>query len=102
MLFLKKKYIERRVAPRFTVPPLPMHNVMVGSDLNLTCVATGAPIPGIKWRKGYLDMAPDEDVEYGKSVLQLKNIQESANYTCVAYNVINKIEFMVTIKVQCK
>lgn len=91
---------ERRVAPRFTVPPTSVNNVMLGSDLNLTCVATGAPVPGIKWRKGYLDLTSDDDVEYGKSVLKLKNIQESANYTCVAYNVINKIEFLSMVKVQ--
>ena len=39
----------RRVKPRFSIPPEPEYNVMAGSDLNITCVAVGSPMPYVKW-----------------------------------------------------
>ena len=44
--------IVRRVKPRFSIPPEPEYNVMAGSDLNITCVAVGSPMPYVKWVVG--------------------------------------------------
>lgn len=93
----------RRVPPSFSIPPNPMNEVMLGADLNLTCVAVGAPMPFVKWRKGLTqELTPEEKLPIGKNVLQLNNIQESANYTCIAASNLGVIEAVAQVKVQCK
>lgn len=42
----------RRVPPQFSRPPEPLNEVMLGSNLTLTCVAVGSPMPYVKWRRG--------------------------------------------------
>lgn len=80
-----------------------MNEVMLGADLNLTCVAVGAPMPFVKWRKGLSqDLTPEEKLPIGRNVLQLTNIQESANYTCIAASNLGMIEQLAQVKVQCK
>ena len=94
---------ERRVPPQFSIKPDPVYEVMMGSDLNLTCVAYGSPMPFVKWRKGLsVDMTPDEHLPTGRNVLQLHNLQQSANYTCVAVSVFGQIDVTTMVKVQCK
>ncbi|XP_041357784.1 hemicentin-1-like [Gigantopelta aegis] len=53
--------------------------VAPGSNVNLTCVGVGTPAPRVKWQyKG-------QDLETGgSSVLQLIDIHQSRNYTCIA------------------
>lgn len=76
---------------------------MLGADLNLTCVAVGAPMPFVKWRKGLAqDLTPEDKLPIGKNVLELTNIQESANYTCIAASNLGVIETVAMVKVQCK
>lgn len=76
---------------------------MLGAGLNLTCVAVGSPMPYVKWRKGLAtDITPDDKLPIGRNVLELTNIQESANYTCVAASALGVIESMTQVKVQCK
>jgi len=76
---------------------------MLGADLNLTCVAVGSPMPFVKWRKGLAtDMTPNDKLPIGRNVLELNNIQESANYTCVAASALGIIESMTQVKVQCE
>lgn len=41
--------LERRLPPEFTVPPDPVYEVMLGADLNITCVAVGSPMPSVKY-----------------------------------------------------
>ena len=41
----------RRVPPQFTILPDSEYRVMRGSDLEVTCVAVGSPMPHVKWRK---------------------------------------------------
>ncbi|XP_069702214.1 tyrosine-protein phosphatase Lar isoform X7 [Periplaneta americana] len=97
MLYVKV----RRVPPQFSIPPPPVHEVMLGADLNLTCVAVGSPMPYVKWRKGLsTDITPDDKLPIGRNVLELTNIQESANYTCVAASALGVIESMTQVKVQ--
>lgn len=73
---------------------------MSGSSLNLTCVAVGSPMPHIKWQKGSQDVSPELTPPIGKNVLQLHNIQESANFTCVAGSKLGVIEAKTVVKVQ--
>ncbi|CAG2054332.1 unnamed protein product, partial [Timema podura] len=89
MLYVKV----RRVPPQFSIPPPPLHEVMLNADLNLTCVAVGSPMPFVKWRKGLAtDITPEDKLPIGRNVLELTNIQESANYTCVAASALGLIE----------
>ena len=65
----------RRVPPRFSIPPDPYYEVMSGSDLNITCVAVGSPMPHVKWRKDQDDVLPEGSaVPIGKNVLELAGI----------------------------
>ena len=41
----------RRVPPQFTILPDSEYLVMRGTDLEITCVAVGSPMPHVKWRK---------------------------------------------------
>ncbi|XP_049819624.1 tyrosine-protein phosphatase Lar isoform X2 [Aethina tumida] len=91
----------RRVSPQFSIPPPPVHEVKLGDDLNLTCVAVGSPMPFVKWRKGLAqELTPEDKLPIGKNTLELTNIQESANYTCVAASALGIIETHVQVKVQ--
>ena len=76
---------------------------MFGASLNLTCVAVGAPMPFVKWRKEpATDITPDDKLPIGRNVLMLTNIQESGNYTCVAASDLGLIDATTMVKVQCK
>ncbi|XP_063915401.1 tyrosine-protein phosphatase Lar isoform X9 [Zophobas morio] len=91
----------RRVPPQFSIPPQPMNEVMLGASLNLTCVAVGSPMPFVKWRKGLTqDLTPEDKLPIGKNTLELTNIQESANYTCIAASALGVIESVAQVKVQ--
>ncbi|XP_022247809.1 tyrosine-protein phosphatase Lar-like isoform X3 [Limulus polyphemus] len=90
----------RRVPPYFSIPPEPAYEIMPGSSLNLTCVAVGSPMPYVKWRKGSFDLTPENSLPVGKNVLQLENIRESANYTCVAASKLGNIETVTAVLVQ--
>lgn len=75
----------------------------LGDSLNLTCVAVGSPMPFVKWRKGLTqELTPEEKLPIGKNTLELTNIKESANYTCVAASALAVIEAVAQVKVQCK
>lgn len=76
---------------------------MLGADLNLTCVAVGSPMPYVKWRKGVTqELTSEDNLPIGKNTLELTNIQESANYTCIAASALGIIEATAQVKVQCK
>ncbi|XP_024084878.1 tyrosine-protein phosphatase Lar isoform X3 [Cimex lectularius] len=97
MLYVKV----RRVPPQFSIPPPSLVEVMLGADYNLTCVAVGSPMPYVKWRKEPAqDMTPDDKLPIGRNVLELKGIQESANYTCIASTALGIIETVSYVKVQ--
>ncbi|KAI9585100.1 hypothetical protein GQX74_000947 [Glossina fuscipes] len=74
----------RRVPPTFSRPPEPINEVMLGSSLNLSCIAVGSPMPHVKWMKGAQDLTPENNIPIGRNILELTNIQQSANYTCIA------------------
>ncbi|XP_072373300.1 receptor-type tyrosine-protein phosphatase delta-like isoform X11 [Scyliorhinus torazame] len=89
----------RRVAPRFSIPPT-SHEIMPGGSVNITCVAVGSPMPYVKWMLGAEDLTPEDDMPIGRNVLELNNVRESANYTCVAMSTLGVIEAFseVTVK----
>ena len=67
-----------RVAPRFSIPPDPYYEVMSGSDLNITCVAVGSPMPYVKWKKDQDDVLPEgSTTPIGKNVLELAGKENS-------------------------
>lgn len=91
----------RRVPPRFSIPPT-NHEVMPGGSINLTCVAVGAPMPFVKWMKGDTELTKEEEMPIGRNVLELNNIRQSANYTCVAMSSLGMIETTAQIIVKGK
>ena len=57
---------------------------MPGGNVNITCVAVGSPMPYVKWMQGAEDLTPEDDMPVGRNVLELTDVKDSANYTCVA------------------
>ncbi|XP_072261190.1 receptor-type tyrosine-protein phosphatase S isoform X9 [Pyxicephalus adspersus] len=89
----------RRVAPRFSILPM-SHEIMPGGNVNITCVAVGSPMPYVKWMMGAEDLTPEDDMPVGRNVLELTNVKESANYTCVAMSSLGVIESVAQITVK--
>ncbi|XP_055908699.1 tyrosine-protein phosphatase Lar isoform X5 [Eupeodes corollae] len=90
----------RRVPPTFSRPPEQVNEVMLGANLNLSCIAVGSPMPHVKWMKGPQDLTPENEIPIGRNVLQLTNIQQSSNYTCIAASSLGQIEAVAVVKVQ--
>lgn len=60
-------------------------------------------MPFVKWRKDpATDITPEDKLPIGKNVLQLTDIQESSNYTCIAASDLGVIEAPTMVKVQCE
>jgi len=66
--------------------------VASGSSVNLTCAAVGSPMPFVRWRLGTLELTPEHSIPIGKNVLMLRNVNQSATYTCVAESELGRIE----------
>ncbi|XP_037643935.1 receptor-type tyrosine-protein phosphatase F isoform X18 [Sebastes umbrosus] len=89
----------RRVPPRFSIPPT-NQEVMPGGSVNLTCVAVGSPMPYVKWMIGEKDLTKEEEMPLGRNVLEVTNIRESANYTCVAMSSLGIIDATAQVTVK--
>ncbi|XP_023822081.1 receptor-type tyrosine-protein phosphatase delta isoform X24 [Oryzias latipes] len=89
----------RRVPPRFSIPPTD-NEIMPGGSVNITCVAVGSPMPYVKWMLGAEDLTPEDDMPIGRNVLELTDVQQSANYTCVAMSTLGVIEAVAQITVK--
>ncbi|XP_028829791.1 receptor-type tyrosine-protein phosphatase delta isoform X7 [Denticeps clupeoides] len=89
----------RRVPPRFSIPPTDSE-IMPGGSVNITCVAVGSPMPYVKWMLGSEDLTPEDDMPIGRNVLELTDVRQSANYTCVAMSTLGVIEAMAQITVK--
>ncbi|XP_075137118.1 receptor-type tyrosine-protein phosphatase S isoform X7 [Leptodactylus fuscus] len=98
-LYVRELREVRRVAPRFSIVPL-SHEIMPGGNVNITCVAVGSPMPYVKWMMGAEDLTPEDDMPVGRNVLELTNVKESANYTCVAMSSLGVIESVAQITVK--
>ncbi|XP_058481326.1 receptor-type tyrosine-protein phosphatase S-like isoform X30 [Solea solea] len=89
----------RRVPPRFSIPPTD-NEIMPGGSVNITCVAVGSPMPYVKWMLGAEDLTPEDDMPIGRNVLELTDVRQSANYTCVAMSTLGVIEDVAQITVK--
>ncbi|XP_053742934.1 protein tyrosine phosphatase receptor type Fa isoform X1 [Synchiropus splendidus] len=98
-LYVRDQREVRRVPPRFSIPPT-HHEVMPGGSVNLTCVAVGAPMPYVKWVSGEVELTREDEMPIGRNVLELTNIRQSANYTCVAISSLGMIETTAQITVK--
>ncbi|XP_055779122.1 protein tyrosine phosphatase receptor type Fa isoform X8 [Salvelinus fontinalis] len=98
-LYVRDQREVRRVPPRFSIPPN-NHEVMPGGSVNLTCVAVGAPMPYVKWMMGVVELTKEEEMPIGRNVLEVTNIRQSANYTCVAISSLGMIETTAQITVK--
>lgn len=89
----------RRVPPHFSIPP-ENAEVLPGGAVNLTCVAIGSPMPFVRWRLGAVDLTPEDNPPIGKNILQLRDIRETATYTCVATSDLGNIEYDAEVRVK--
>nr|XP_020452780.1 receptor-type tyrosine-protein phosphatase delta-like isoform X16 [Monopterus albus] len=89
----------RRVPPRFSIPPADSE-IMPGGSVNITCVAVGSPMPYVKWMLGAEDLTPEDDMPIGRNVLELTDVRQSNNYTCVAMSTLGVIEAVAQIIVK--
>uniref|UniRef100_A0A7N5KIB7 protein-tyrosine-phosphatase n=1 Tax=Ailuropoda melanoleuca TaxID=9646 RepID=A0A7N5KIB7_AILME len=74
--------------------------IMPGGNVNITCVAVGSPMPYVKWMQGAEDLTPEDDMPVGRNVLELTDVKDSANYTCVAMSSLGVIEAVAQITVK--
>jgi len=91
-----------RALPQFSSPPESVE-VMPGGAANLTCVAIGSPMPHVRWRVGSTEMMNEDSFDQapiGRSDLVLVDIQNSINYTCVAYSILSSVEASAEVKVK--
>ncbi|XP_033737519.1 receptor-type tyrosine-protein phosphatase S-like isoform X10 [Pecten maximus] len=89
----------RRVPPHFTISP-ENKEVDLHTSINMTCVAIGSPMPVVKWRDGPFELNAEDEVSIGKNVLQLLNVTETKNYTCVASSDLGNIEAVAEVRVK--
>ncbi|XP_036069042.1 protein tyrosine phosphatase receptor type Db isoform X14 [Oryzias melastigma] len=98
-LYVRELREVRRVPPRFSIPPADSE-IMPGGNINITCVAVGSPMPYVKWMLGAEDLTPEDDMPIGRNVLELTDVRQSNNYTCVAMSTLGVIEAMAQITVK--
>ncbi|XP_030838655.1 receptor-type tyrosine-protein phosphatase S-like [Strongylocentrotus purpuratus] len=92
---------DRRVEPRFTILPV-NQEVVPGGSVNLTCAAYGSPMPRVRWMKADMDLDDMDGLPIGRNVLQLRDIYESGNYTCVATSLLGTIETLARVTVRTR
>ena len=90
----------RAVAPYFSIPPEKVYKMLPGASINLTCVAVGSPMPFVIWKKDDIEIPFKEAKPVGRNVLNLEDVTESANYTCVANSSLGTIQAQTQIIVQ--
>ncbi|XP_013884058.1 receptor-type tyrosine-protein phosphatase delta isoform X8 [Austrofundulus limnaeus] len=98
-LYVRELREVRRVPPRFSIPPADSE-IMPGGNVNITCVAVGSPMPYVKWMLGAEDLTPEDDMPIGRNVLELTDVRQSNNYTCVAMSTLGVIEAVAQISVK--
>lgn len=57
-------------------------------------------MPYVKWTKGLTELTKEEEMPMGRNVLEVTNIRESANYTCVAISSLGMIEATAQVTVK--
>lgn len=91
----------RQVPPYFSIPPEPFYEVMPGTSLNITCVAVGSPMPYVFWRRSHsTEPIAAMTQPIGKNVLELRDVRESGNFTCIAHSKLGTKEAATQVLVQ--
>ena len=90
----------RRVPPHFHVKPPAEIEVELNKTITIDCQAVGSPMPVVRWRKGYMELKPNEEAPHGKNILEIDGLRESTNFTCVAQSELGNIEANVFVKVK--
>uniref|UniRef100_A0A8C1FPH1 protein-tyrosine-phosphatase n=1 Tax=Cyprinus carpio carpio TaxID=630221 RepID=A0A8C1FPH1_CYPCA len=98
-LYVRELRDVRRIPPRFSVPPMD-YEIMPGGSVNISCQAVGVPMPYVKWMLGSEDLTPEDDMPIGRNVLELTDVSQSVNYTCVAMSTLGVIETIAQITVK--
>ncbi|KAI7810463.1 putative protein tyrosine phosphatase [Triplophysa rosa] len=98
-LYVRELRDVRRIPPRFSVPPMD-YEIMPGGSVNISCQAVGVPMPYVKWMLGAEDLTPEDDMPIGRNVLELTDVRQSANYSCVAMSTLGVIETIAQITVK--
>lgn len=57
-------------------------------------------MPYVKWMLGAEDLTPEDDMPIGRNVLELTDVRQSNNYTCVAMSTLGVIEAVAQITVK--
>lgn len=57
-------------------------------------------MPYVKWMAGVEELTKEDEMPVGRNVLELNNIMQSANYTCVAISSLGMIEATAQITVK--
>lgn len=57
-------------------------------------------MPYVKWMMGSEELTKEEEMPVGRNVLEVTNIRESANYTCVAISSLGMIEATAQVTVK--
>lgn len=57
-------------------------------------------MPYVKWMLGPEDLTPEDDMPIGRNVLELTDVRQSSNYTCVAMSTLGVIEAVAQIIVK--
>lgn len=87
--------------PHFTIPPEGKYDVPLGGELNLTCVAAGHPMPRVYWLEDNVkEIGEPAGAPIGRNVLELKSMQKSRNYTCVAENMLGSTSAQTQVLVK--
>ncbi|ESO01100.1 hypothetical protein HELRODRAFT_82214, partial [Helobdella robusta] len=92
-------YIKERQTPPYFSFLSKNESVTEGSDLNLTCIVMGAPVPTVEWLDGEEQMQP-ERTNYGRAVLNLKDIRRSLDLTCRGQSKLGKVTSNVRVTVK--
>ncbi|XP_035245790.1 BDNF/NT-3 growth factors receptor-like [Anguilla anguilla] len=90
------------VPPTVTISPSNITQ-MAGSDVTVTCRASGAPVPKLMWNTSILVTASEEDISDLQSRLILSNLSYLDNgheLTCSAENIAGLNEASVVLNIQ--
>ena len=89
------------VAPQITTHPQNL-SVIEGSNVILSCNASGNPLPTISWTKSGLLITSSDEPQKNLNITNV-NRTDSGEYRCVANNIVgNATSNAATLKVQCK